>query len=422
MPTGFDGDRSLERLHHALRPNGGFGEGNAGQRRGVAGLLLTGLIGRGPDANRVVAPLRELERFGVRLDRPSPVLLGGGEQRGHVPHDRLLRRPLRGGEILFHQQRGQGEDLALVVEPVAHVVGGKGVAERQVHAQQVADGVVVLGPVEPADRDAAGVVVDVAVHLVQDAIDPIHRGGSVRRGRLIGLRRRHRSHADDRENPLPLLPVGPQVVRGTDGRDVNLRFRILRAVAVAAVGRQKRPDGVVERSLRLHHRRQHHPPAADRAADRALDESARDEARRSRRLFRGRPAGGLSFSRAGGGGLCDRRGFRADSFGPPAERPARGADHRGPPPPRDPRQTAAYFGHAAAGRDAAGRRLRRIGALARSVPARLTSNRAASFFGLGTRSLRPQPSAGQRPIFPACRSEAVNPAPHVGHCTRIRMG
>ncbi len=68
------------------------------------------------------------------------------------PDDRRRRR-----EVLLQQQGGERQDVADVVEPVPGVVRrelGGGVV---VHADQVADRVAVLDPVEPADRDAAGV-------------------------------------------------------------------------------------------------------------------------------------------------------------------------------------------------------------------------------------------------------------------------
>ena len=60
-------------------------------------------------------------------------------------------------EVLLQQQRGERQHVADVVEPVPGVVRrelGGGVV---VDADQVADRVAILDPVEPADRDAAGV-------------------------------------------------------------------------------------------------------------------------------------------------------------------------------------------------------------------------------------------------------------------------
>ena len=61
------------------------------------------------------------------------------------------------GHVLFEQDRLEGEHVADVVETVADVVGGELLGGLEVHAAEVADGVVVLGAVEPPDGDAAGV-------------------------------------------------------------------------------------------------------------------------------------------------------------------------------------------------------------------------------------------------------------------------
>ncbi len=73
--------------------------------------------------------------------------------------ERLSDHLLGGGQIHF-QQNGRGrEHVADVVEPVADVVGRKLIRRTQVEAEQVANGVVVLGAIEATDGDSPGTAV-----------------------------------------------------------------------------------------------------------------------------------------------------------------------------------------------------------------------------------------------------------------------
>ena len=64
---------------------------------------------------------------------------------------------LGGGQVLLQEQGRERQHVADVVEAVADVVVGEVGGRLEVDADQVADRVVVLGPVEPADRDPADV-------------------------------------------------------------------------------------------------------------------------------------------------------------------------------------------------------------------------------------------------------------------------
>ena len=59
------------------------------------------------------------------------------------------------GEVIFHQERGERQDVADVVEPIADVVGGKSSAGG-IDAQQIANRVVVLGAVEASHHPRPG--------------------------------------------------------------------------------------------------------------------------------------------------------------------------------------------------------------------------------------------------------------------------
>ena len=63
---------------------------------------------------------------------------------------------LRGRQILFHQNRRDGECARDVVEPVARCVLWEVVGRLKVHTEKVADGAVVLGPVQPPNPHAIG--------------------------------------------------------------------------------------------------------------------------------------------------------------------------------------------------------------------------------------------------------------------------
>ena len=69
-----------------------------------------------------------------------------------VRHDGLGGDLLGGIQVFLHQQRREREHVADVVEPVAHVVGGEIGGGVELDAQQVANGIGVLGTVETPDR------------------------------------------------------------------------------------------------------------------------------------------------------------------------------------------------------------------------------------------------------------------------------
>ncbi len=70
---------------------------------------------------------------------------------GHGPADDRVGR----AQVLFEQQRRNRQHVAVIVEPIAGVIRWELVGRVVVHAEQVADRVPILDPVEPADRDPA---------------------------------------------------------------------------------------------------------------------------------------------------------------------------------------------------------------------------------------------------------------------------
>src|SRR4030095_14015704 len=57
--------------------------------------------------------------------------------------------------VFLHEHRGEREHVADVVEAIARIIGGKFICRAGGDAQQVVDGVVVFGAVQPARGDAA---------------------------------------------------------------------------------------------------------------------------------------------------------------------------------------------------------------------------------------------------------------------------
>src|SRR5262249_9703210 len=131
--------------------------------------LLVGEVGVGLEAERKLAGQGDVVRGvqdvaarvdGAELDVP---VLGGLEVAGADPAlrygrqlggDGPLHDALGGGEVLLHEQRRQRQHVGDVVEAVADVVGGEVLGGVEIYADEVADGVVVFGAVEPANGDA----------------------------------------------------------------------------------------------------------------------------------------------------------------------------------------------------------------------------------------------------------------------------
>ena len=101
-----------------------------------------------------------------------------------VRNDGLVQNFPGGRQILFQQHRRQREHIADVVKAITRIIRGKIVRRLEIHAHEIANGVVVFRAIEPANRDAAGVGM-VAVALENLGLDP---GGD----QLAFLRRRLR--------------------------------------------------------------------------------------------------------------------------------------------------------------------------------------------------------------------------------------
>ncbi len=194
----------------------------------VAHRPAVGALGEG--AQDAAGRLLVLERHG------HDALAGGGVGERLV-HDLLGR-----SEVLLHQQRRQRQHVADVVEAVADVVGGEVVGGVEVDAEEVADGVVVLGPVEPPQGDPAGVLLAGAVGLEDDGVEPgverLHLRGAG--PRPVG--RRHVASAQGVGHLLPRQPALEHRRLIRVGVQVQAAARPGALVAADAVARHQRGD------------------------------------------------------------------------------------------------------------------------------------------------------------------------------------
>ncbi len=205
-------------------------------------------VGVGPDRPRDRRGLREGHPVAVlRLLRPAeldaPVVpLGGEPRRGRHGglHDGLGRL-----EVFLQQERRDGEDVADVVEAVAGIVGRELLLRLEVDPHQVADRVVVLDAIEPADRHPARVRIR-GIDVEDIVLDPVGQGLDFPGGRLRLAGRGHDPRADVLEHRPPQLAtlhqglVRPALIEG----DLTLLHPV--GVTSIAVVDQDRLDGLLE--------------------------------------------------------------------------------------------------------------------------------------------------------------------------------
>ena len=164
---------------------------------------------------------------------------------------RLIRRaadgeaadPARGREVPRHQVRRDREHVAVVVEAVlVGVVRRQQLGDVDVDREQIADGGVILGPIEAVEGLAAARVGTGQRHRVDLGLEP--RGDGAIRG-LGGprtARRRHRPRAELDDDPLPGLGVGADVrqVVGVEGQAGRAQAIVVAAHAEPVEGRASR--------------------------------------------------------------------------------------------------------------------------------------------------------------------------------------
>ena len=151
-------------------------------------------------------------------------LHGTGAEHGRVDHF------FGCGEIFFHQDRGEREGITDHVEAIPGIVLRKIVGGPEVNAEQVANGVVVLGTVEAARRHAPRFGFDRRLRAVQFHADPV--GGCLQVS-SFGPGRATGRHFSGHQTPLdgfPLVPIFPN--SGRRGESLQVQVSGLHGVVV----------------------------------------------------------------------------------------------------------------------------------------------------------------------------------------------
>src|SRR6185312_15703529 len=110
-------------------------------------------------------------------------------------------------EILLHQGGGNSKDVADIVEAVTRIVGGELFGGAIGHAQQVANGVGVLYPVQAMRGHAAWVDRGGSINPVEFTLQVLEETLDLLRGRFRNSFGGHLSRPDLRHDLLPGVPV-----------------------------------------------------------------------------------------------------------------------------------------------------------------------------------------------------------------------
>ena len=163
------------------------------------------------------------------------------ERRLRPVGDGHVQRRVGRFQVLLHQERGDVQRLAAVVEAVRRRVRGQQLLQVDVDAEQVADGVLVLDPVEPA-QDRAALCAPGGPGL---RLDPAGERLNVllRRPRL--RLRRHLARLHPLQHREPALPVRRVGEVGREPVQAEVALRLLAGVALLAVLGQERAERIV---------------------------------------------------------------------------------------------------------------------------------------------------------------------------------
>ena len=152
-----------------------------------------------------------------------------------------LENFLGGGGVFLEQHGRQRQRVADVVEAVAGIVGGKIIGGLELHADEIADGVVVLGAVQAANRDAARIGLR-AIHRENLAVNPRREEVALGLRGLRFVRRRHLAIADVGEHFFPRLRILHDGGGVLVGLHVELGLLLRVAVAIVAVAGEQGLD------------------------------------------------------------------------------------------------------------------------------------------------------------------------------------
>ena len=182
-----------------------------------------------------------------RAEAAQPLLRGLGWV---ADDDGLLDDRLGGRQVFLQKQRRHRQHVADVVEAVTDVVVGEVGGRFEVDANQVADRIVVLDPVEPANRDAAVVAragaVEVFEHAVDGPRDEVDLGGCRPRPAVILGLGRHLARLEHLHDLFPDVAVLEHRLRVPVLVERDIPFTLAAAVAGVAMLGEKRNDVLAE--------------------------------------------------------------------------------------------------------------------------------------------------------------------------------
>ena len=164
-----------------------------------------------------------------------------------VPEHRRPDDLLRGDHVLLEQHRRQRQHVGDVVEAIPGIVLREVVGGTHVDAEEIADGVVVFGPIEAARGDAARVGRRDALEPVEFLLDPAcDRLDVLRVGPLLVLRR-HLAGPELEQHVLDVVDVHANRVGAVETLEVHPALLPAIVVAVGAVLLEEGLDDGVER-------------------------------------------------------------------------------------------------------------------------------------------------------------------------------
>ena len=111
----------------------------------------------------------------------------------------------RRGQIVLEEGGRNAEHVGVVVEAAARVVLRQKSRGVDVKRQQVANGVCVLGPIEPMERRSPGIGLDGRC-VVEGCFEPVHKSVQGRRIGPWSAHRRHRTYAELAHHSFPQFP------------------------------------------------------------------------------------------------------------------------------------------------------------------------------------------------------------------------
>lgn len=200
----------------------------------------------------------ELGRQGRRVEDPHLILAAAAREHLitiDVEHIEVLGRGRHGlvgdelgrGHETLEVDRREREHVADIVETIARVVAREVRREIALEVAKVADGIVVLGPVEPPDRHGTRVDLGLGDGLAEQPADADVEGRDLGRdGPLLAGGGRHLAgdHLVDDLAPEALVLVEAGVV--LEGLEVQVPLGLVRVVAIVAVFLQDRLDVLAE--------------------------------------------------------------------------------------------------------------------------------------------------------------------------------